>query len=180
MAGNVEKDSHSDQKRHERGSPVAYEGQRDSRERYDVEVHSHIYERLDQYPRSDSHGDVPGKGVVHPACDAESPISDVTVRRNEEKDPHESELFGNHRKNEIPLNLREVSKFLNGFPESKTEESPGSYGDEALFRLEIDRPVFNGTLVVRKKVVDAFGNIRKRVSLSFGGFSEGVNTEGED
>ena len=127
-------------------------------------------------PRNDSDGDVFRERIVHSSRDTESPVRYVTVAGDEEGYPNESELFGDHRENEVPLHFREVSEFLNRFSKPQSEESPATDGDEPLLGLEIDRPVRYGGLVIGQKVIDAFGDVRERIALfPFGNFSKTVN-----
>ena len=112
MARYVQENADRDEKRHERRASVAYERQRDSRKRNDVEVYPHVHERLHENPGYDSDGDVFRERIVHSSRDTESPVRYVTVAGDEEGYSNESELFGDHRENEVPLNFREISEFL--------------------------------------------------------------------
>ena len=135
---------------------------------------------MDQYPRNDTYGDVFSERVVHPAGDAESPVGDITIASHEQHGSDETELFGNHRENEVPLDFRKISELLNGFSESQAEESSASYGDKPLFGLEINGSVRNGRLIVRKEVVDTFRNVRQGVPSAVGSLSESVDGTREE
>lgn len=166
VPGDVQEYPDGDEERHKRRTAVTDERERNSRKRDDVEVYAHVDERLYQDPRHDSYRDVFGKGIVHPTGDAVSPVRDVTVARNEHHDTEEAEFFGDYREDEVTLDFRKVSEFLDRFSESEPEETPAPDGDEALFRLKIDRLVRDGRLIVGQEVVDAFRNVRERIAFS--------------
>lgn len=179
MTRNVQKDSRGDKKGNERRPPVTYERQRDSGKGNDVQIDAHVDERLDEYPGNDSHRDVFRKKVVHPPGDPESPVRDVAIARKKNEDSNESQLFGNDRENEVALDFGKIAEFLNGFSETEPEKPSASYGDEPLFGLKIDSAVGYGRLIIRKKIVDAFGDVGQRVAFAFNGFSKAVHRKGE-
>lgn len=179
MTGNIQKYPDSDDERHERGSSVAYERQRNARKRNDIEVNPHVDERLYQYPRRYADRHVLREGVVDPSGYAVASVCDVAIARNEHHDPYESQFFGDYRKNEVPLHFRQVSEFLNRLSEAQSEETSTANGDKPLFGLEIDRLIGDGRLIVGQEIVDALGYVGKCIAFSFGSLAETVYGKGE-
>lgn len=158
-AGNVQKDAHSEKERYERRTAIAHERERYARKRQYVEVDSHVQGGLHENPKRHSGREVFSERIRGFRRDPETAVSDETVRAHERQDPEESELFRYDREDEVALGFRKVSEFLDGFPESETEESAGTDGNEALFRLEVDGLLLDGRFIVRKVVVDTFGHV---------------------
>ena len=180
MAGDVQKYADGDEEGHERRTSVTDERERDSRKRDDIEVYAHVDERLHQYPRYDAYRYVLGERIVDPAGDAVSPVRHVAVARHEHHDAEESELFRDNREDEVALYFGEVPEFLDRLSESESEEPSASDGDEPLFRLEVDRLVRDGRLVVGQEVIDALRNVRKRVAVSGRGLAQSVDGAREE
>jgi len=160
MFGNIQQDSHSNQKGNQRRPTVAHEWKGYSGEGKDIQIYADIYECLGQEPERYPYCGIAGKEVFRMQPYLEGAISDNSKHRQEHQNPEETEFFGNYGEDKVSLYFRKVSELLDRFSESETEESPASDRDEPLFGLKIDGLVLDGSLVIRKEGIHTLGNVR--------------------
>ncbi len=76
-----------------------------------------------EYPEGDTEGEIASKWILHGSRYEESAIGDQEIDEDEESSAKKSELFHDHREDEIPLYLRQIAKLLNRFAKSESKES---------------------------------------------------------
>lgn len=111
--------------------------------------------------------DIFSKGIFRGFGDEESSPSDIEIEGHEEKYSEKAKLFSDNRKDKIPFHFWEISKFLYGLSESKTEESTASYGDKTLLRLKIDSFISNGIFIICEKIIHPIGDVRERIPIGW-------------
>ncbi len=136
----------------------------DSCEWYDIEIHSYIDKHLYEDECRDAECRVLSEWILHSSRYRISSVHDGEIRWKEEKRSKKSEFLNDDWEYEVSLYFRKIAKFLDRFPEPKSEKSSTPYREEPLFCLidfTIVIPLLEKRMTLIEVVIDTSRDISK-------------------
>src|SRR5437899_6035167 len=123
----------------EQAAPAeAHERKREALGGQHAHVHAHVDERLHPEPHPDPLSDQRRVRALQGhrlAADGECPQHQPRKERDYRDHPHESQLFADHREQEVGMRLREIEELLDARPQSDAEPFAAAECDERVRKL---------------------------------------------
>ena len=162
MSRDREEYSNTDHQCKERWSPITHKWKCYSCKRNNIKIYTNIDRSLYENPDSDSECQIPSKWIFYWSSNHESTIRNHQIHRYEYSGTKKSEFLSNYRKYKISLHLRQITKLLNWFSESKTKKTTRPYSYQSLLHLIIliiSIITLYNIVTITKKVINTLANI---------------------